>query len=210
MRSNPDGAAALCRLVRRRGHAEETLLLLEALCQRVPCGHRLSRTREGPNWPQELWECPSCGADGQETTEHILLCEATEEVRRSAVEIAIREAGLPRDNTELHENPTRFAQQSSTSTEHGPVRHNSPAVRLPPHWTTLMWRELSLNTQIGTSAANRDPHFAHWHSWDTEDHLNGAEGTGWSSPWRGKFVLVTPQREHIESALRRAARSTIL
>ena len=96
IRECPGGIDPLCEIVRKRGDAEEVLLLLEALCSRLPCGHRFSRTRDGPMWPIGAWDCPACEAPGLETPSHILSCPSTDCLRSAALHKILR-AVVPGD-----------------------------------------------------------------------------------------------------------------
>ncbi len=179
-----DGVAPLCKAVRSHGDSEE-LVLLEALCSRAPCGHSFSRTRPDPPWPKDGWGCFSCGHGSLETIQHVLMCSATDGVRRDVIASAIRSAvGI------------EIAGQQG--------QENGQAAGRP--LTSVIQKACNLARQLDTTAASRDPLFVEWCSWDSADQAAGANGYGWGK-WEGQFVLAMPEQQHEAGALRKAIRS---
>ena len=188
IRDCEEGIAPLCAIVRKRGDAEQTLLLMEALCSRVPCGHRFSLFRNGPSWPDEIWSCQACGAPGLETTTHILSCPATDFIRSTATSEMIS-ALLPGPESKFVLEHTGTHQRRTT-----------------PHLSAIR-TALSLTRQLDTTAATREDGFLQWCSWDPEDWARGADGSGWNLDWDGQFILITPEGQHWRGAARKARKA---
>ena len=189
IQGNLGAVQPLCELVRARGDAQQTLLLLEALCSRVPCGHRHARSRDHAAWPDEVWECVQCDEAGVETAEHILRCPATELVRRQQVLDAIRESVPAVRGVELVSGVRTGASCDGS-------------------WAAALRTALGLTWQVGTSSETRDVGFMKWSSWCPQDLRVGASGTGWELPWRGRFMLVHTPKRYARAAARRAVRAT--
>jgi hypothetical protein len=186
VRGNFGAVQALCKLVRSRGDAEQTLMLLEALCLRVP-RHALSRDHSA--WPEEMWACMQCDEVGHEAAEHILKCPATEWVRRQRVLEAIHET-LP-------------GVQATTAMLDSGVNARRPG----EGWQCTLRTALGLTWQVGAPPSDRDAGFAKWSSWEPTDVSLGASGTGWESSWRGRFMLVHTPKRYARATLRRAAKA---
>ena len=183
VRECESGIEPLCKIVRRRGSSEETILLLEALCARVPCGHRFARYRDGPAWPQGIWSCHACNSLGLETAEHVLECPANDIFRADAVERLV--------NSTLPTTPDIFQ-----------------AVPLKPPllpWVQHVRQAFALAGQVDTTPETRDYGFSEWGSWDPRDTADGSLGSGWDGPWHGQFMLCTPTSARTQQALQKAA-----
>ena len=182
------GIAPLCAIVRKRGDAEQTLLLMEALCSRVPCGHRFQLFRNGPSWPDEIWSCQACGASGPETATHILSCPSTDFIRSAATSEMIS-ALLPGPGSRYVPEHIRTQERCTT-----------------PHVSAIR-KALSLTRQLDTTAATREVDFLQWCSWDPKDWAQGADGSGWNLDWDGQFILITPEGQHWRGAARKARKA---
>jgi hypothetical protein len=156
------------------------ILLLEALCSRVPCGHRFARTRDSPAWPAGIWSCHACNNPGLETAGHILLCPATDGVRRDAVRALL---------TELV--PTQIVGCESPEED-----------VLSASWVNDIRVTFSLTRQVDTTPGVRDHRFREWCSRDRRDR-QGCE-SGWAGSWAGQFMLITPTSMRAPAALRKA------
>jgi hypothetical protein len=186
IRECPEGIQPLCAIVRKRGDNEETLLLLEALCSRVPCGHRFGRTRDGPTWPNGIWSCHACNAQGTETTDHILLCPATDGLRRTAVEALLHDT-LPGHTVRARSAPSTSPREL---------------------WVRDLRLTLALTRQVDTTPATRDRLFTEWCPRGPCDARTGAPCARRDSSWSGQFMLATPPVEQAARALQRALAAT--
>ena len=73
-KTNPDGVAVLCKLVRGQSSSSLLRFTVLALCQWLPTGRYHGRIRGDDKAISGRWSCPSCPSVGHETSRHALLC----------------------------------------------------------------------------------------------------------------------------------------
>jgi hypothetical protein len=73
-KTNPDGAALLCKLARGQSSSELLRFTVLALCQWLPAGRYRGRQRREDKARSGRWSCPSCPFAGHETSRHAILC----------------------------------------------------------------------------------------------------------------------------------------
>jgi len=194
------------------------MMLFEALCLNVRCGHRLALKQRNPLIPDDVWECSMCGAKGKETTEHIQFCQATDALRASSIRQIEMELvpKRPRGQATRAQAPhiqavmanARAGAVASTivaNCEHflqtqsmtDAVQKVVAAAEAHANYdgpdralVTKLRITLSLTGLLGGTAISKDVGFAEWSSWYACDQALGADGTGWALPWRGRFLCV--------------------